>query len=430
MKNDFKISKYIVCVDDLDEKNILFNCATGSLMLLDKDKYSLLENNLIDKIDSSLIELLKKSKIIIPSECNEEVEYLKHIEKSTKNDEIYLTISPTFLCNFDCSYCFVNKSNSMINTTTLNSIINCIKSNNFNRDKMINIIWFGGETLLALDHIIEFTQKLERSISSNNIRASIVTNGYLLNQDVLVKLIRSHIKIIQITFDGNEYLHNKYRKTKCGKETYKQIMENIINLLSTNYDFVLNLRCNYFSDGADSDMIAEFVKDIAPIIQDDKRVNIQLKPIIDFSCSSNTKSFFDSYDNVELIKQAITKELPNQVIYNTVGLPKPKIKWCSSGEENMFNIGPSGELYFCKSQFGYKDKAIGYINEDGSISYNKNYDINVRNNYLLEKCLECKYLPLCMGGCKRLRVDKNKAICYWNEESIKNLIRRNLATWN
>lgn len=62
MKNDFKISKYIVCVDDLDEKNILFNCATGSLMLLDKDKYSLLENNLIDKIDSSLIELLKKVK--------------------------------------------------------------------------------------------------------------------------------------------------------------------------------------------------------------------------------------------------------------------------------------------------------------------------------------------------------------------------------
>ena len=50
------------------------------------------------------------------------------------------------------------------------------------------------------------------------------------------------------------------------------------------------------------------------------------------------------------------------------------------------------------------------------------------NGYLIndartEKCIECKLLPICMGGCMRNRLDSS-AQCYWSEKDIKEGLER------
>ena len=37
---------------------------------------------------------------------------------------------------------------------------------------------------------------------------------------------------------------------------------------------------------------------------------------------------------------------------------------------------------------------------------------------IVKKCLECRFLPICMGGCNRARLVSGMNPCYWTEEII------------
>lgn len=66
-------------------------------------------------------------------------------------------------------------------------------------------------------------------------------------------------------------------------------------------------------------------------------------------------------------------------------------------------------MFKCESYIDSDGKSVGYINEDGDIIENENailwdqiHFINLPQN---EKCKECKLLPICQGGCVRLRIE-------------------------
>ena len=70
-----------------------------------------------------------------------------------------------------------------------------------------------------------------------------------------------------------------------------------------------------------------------------------------------------------------------------------------------------------------KEQSIGYLNRDGKIIFNKNADIWKKsifeaNDEQSQKCLKCKLLPICMGGCNRARHVTGKNPCFWTEDLI------------
>lgn len=74
-------------------------------------------------------------------------------------------------------------------------------------------------------------------------------------------------------------------------------------------------------------------------------------------------------------------------------------------------IDPHGDLYKCWSDIGIIERRVSVL--DGNDA-----DVNstLLNDYMLydptedEKCKDCKYLPLCMGGCPHNRME-NLKIC-------------------
>ena len=103
-------------------------------------------------------------------------------------------------------------------------------------------------------------------------------------------------------------------------------------------------------------------------------------------------------------------------------LPSPTFGWCNAEMIHHYIIGKNGKLYLCDTLVGYE--TIGTLNNDGVIQYSnniKNIIYDVFKDDRTKKCMNCKILPICYGGCKRNRL-KNEAQCYWDDNMIKRLM--------
>ena len=85
---------------------------------------------------------------------------------------------------------------------------------------------------------------------------------------------------------------------------------------------------------------------------------------------------------------------------------------------NVFCVGINGELYKCEHDIGIQKHAVGNIRN--GLTYNK-YFLDFMDLPLPKKCLNCKILPVCMGGCPHRRLmNNNNTEC---DFTINNLIK-------
>ncbi|WP_343750137.1 radical SAM protein, partial [Paraclostridium ghonii] len=97
------------------------------------------------------------------------------------------------------------------------------------------ITWYGGEPLLAKDIIAEFSKRVIEITEREGVYFSsyIVTNGYLIDDEVIQIFKDSKITGAQITIDGPPIIHNKRRILKnSSDETFDKIVGNIKKLIA------------------------------------------------------------------------------------------------------------------------------------------------------------------------------------------------------
>ena len=73
----------------------------------------------------------------------------------------------------------------------------------------LSLGWFGGEPLLCFDTVVyPISQYAKQLCKKNKIRytSSITTNAYLLNEDIISKIIDIELFSYQITLDGDRKL--------------------------------------------------------------------------------------------------------------------------------------------------------------------------------------------------------------------------------
>lgn len=76
---------------------------------------------------------------------------------------------------------------------------------------------------------------------------------------------------------------------------------------------------------------------------------------------------------------------------------------CASDEFWVKMIDPSGELYRCWEKFGNPSKVVGNLLAK---KLNKFYYEYITATPLEnEGCINCNFLPVCMGGCPKFDVD-------------------------
>jgi len=223
-----KLSRYNHFINKND-KLYVYNSNSGAFAQTDKKFKEICEKVQADKNYTSkgkLFAEMKRSRIIVDNDTDELQEIVDLFVKAKQDDEnLIFTIAPTLNCNFNCPYCYENKTKTMLDDTQVWQLIDFIKSE-LEGKKRLGITWYGGEPLLAFNIIKTMSKELIEFCKTNKIdySAMMITNGYLLDISVILDLIDCKVTRVQITLDGNKEYHDK-----------KRFLPNGQGLLSKNY---------------------------------------------------------------------------------------------------------------------------------------------------------------------------------------------------
>lgn len=415
-----KLSQFTV-VADVCDGYLLFNTLNSGLIHLKEEEYKKLTEfmdygeNDSPKCKNAIISQLYEMNFVVDSERDEFKEVVdKYWAFRDSKDYIKVVIAPTTKCNFACKYCF-EKGNyqSDMNVETARKIANELKHNllQYNTNGL-GLIWYGGEPLLKWNIIEELTENLHLFCKNSGISftSSIVTNGFLINPDIIKELKQIGCTSIQITLDGGKEYHDNRRILKSGEGTYDTIISNIINC-SNVLETTVRINIDKRNIQGIKRLLDEFVKaGLNDII-------IFFAPIESNLIVRNddiyTKEEFASIQ-MELLQYSLSIGLQKKLT-----LPTPNFGFCEAVSRNFYLFDPDGDNFLCWENVGRKEYS----------SSNKEKYLELRdyfvNTYSFHErvCEKCNVFPLCLGGCPQKKLDGAVETCSTLKYNIKDFLR-------
>ena len=406
MKEKFKSSFYNI-YKNKDGINEVFNTFTKADVIFDDWLFDCLNDGNFENVDSDTITELLNLGFIVPSYVDEfQIIKNSYIDYRKKKEKLLITLVPTFMCNFRCKYCFEGSTpksnNQIIDYETLKKYAEL----NFDKFKHVHITLFGGEPLLCHEKNVDFYKYIKKmcELNGQTYSSSIATNAYLLNEKCISELIEiCNCQTFQITIDGCRRTHNMLRGLAGVKPTYDVVLNNFRTLLKYNSigDLNIVLRVNLFNNTIDevNELLEEFTED------EKQRFSIYFRYIY------NTKEFKEKNENEINLNEFY--ELAKKQGFSINGNRKFSFYHCEGdGAEEQIHILPNLKVYKCINDMTYEKSYIGDINPHGEILFNDK--IHIWNDYSFfedKKCRECKYLPMCWGGCPLIYKKSNRRVC-------------------
>lgn len=400
----WRLSKYALFTENPNNSNEIFyvNTLFRKFCILTKEEFKLLFNFNNSIIEIKTLNKFIKEKIIVNFD---ELAYLKAgiINNAYFIKDISITICTTLNCNFDCIYCFEKHRVGKMSLEVQNKSIELIKKTlEITGANKLRIHWFGGEPLLYPDVIDHISKELISFCKEKNIfyTASIMTNGYLLTQEIADLLYNLKVNKYQITIDGIGKTHDYTRHLVNGQGTYDKIIENLKKIkIHGRIDIRNTLHENN----------KEEANEVKKIINEIK--NNTGNDLFYYTALVNYNDNLKNKDNqIKLLSQQIENEkCPKRGFNIPVGTN------CSAQNVGRFTIDEKGKLYKCRDELR-EEYHFGDINTwdpANPILTAENPDMitcYLNSIYGLEdeECRECVWVPFCRGGCAKFRLFYNK----------------------
>lgn len=351
-------------------------------------------------------------------------DYLKELKQryfgNTKvSNDLSLTIAPTLKCNFRCIYCFENKRKESMSAKTQKDLLKFV-TDNLPKKGILNITWFGGEPLLALSTIEFLSKQMNRICKEKKAKYNndcIITNGYLLSAENAKKLKDLGITTAQITLDGPPEIHNKRRPLANGRGTFQVVLDNI----KTSSNILrIKVRVNIDKSNLDAIHLLQQLFDENEI----QKVHIYPGHVQAFTqackniapmCMSD-KEFIKYNWEFELFQLSKGRYIPDY--------PVLRYGFCIATNPNGFVVAPSGALFKCWNEIAFSEKfSVGSV--PGKTTKEIQENLEKWNNWSPfdnKRCVKCKYLPLCMGGCPYTAMTFHRLDCSRYKKYLEEII--------
>lgn len=374
----------------------LYNSENSVLAEISELLYSQLYNRDFSSISQETFNSLKEKRIIV--EENEAYLFyhkvkMQFLSNAYNKEAISLVIVPYTGCNFACPYCFEEKKNPALITEEIeDGIISFLSTHPSAKD--IDLTWYGGEPLIAFKNIKSLYTKIKNETTLNIGNHSIVTNGYLINSEILDFFKETHLRSMQITLDGIQEHHDQTRYLKHSKKgTFNKIIENIHLVTEKLPDCHLSVRVNVDKNNAD-----DFVIMLNDLYSHFDSPNFKVYP--GFIREETKDKCSLCYQSIKADETVHFYETLKEKGANVNFFPAKANKGCMINKLNSYIIGPNGEIYKCWNDVSNPDKIVGNILEK-EIS-NK----ILMSRYMMAvspfedyRCKECLLFPICSGGC-------------------------------
>lgn len=317
------------------------------------------------------------------------------------------------LCNLDCEYCFYLDKTELfpgskfrMSDELLNKHIKGYIESQPLQCKEVSFAWQGGEpTLMGLDfykRAVELQQQYKRP--GMQISNALQTNGTKLDAD-WCKFLKANNFLVGISLDGAGELHNRYRKTKGGKGSFDQVKRGLDHLLEEGTEFnVLTVVQRHNGDhplrvyNGLKDLGAEHLQFI-PIVERVGERGVSPRSVLPDQFGNFLIAIFEEWrksDIGRIFVQHFDTALSTSMGYlDTLCVHARQCGRSVALEHN-------GNVYSCDHYVNPSD-LIGNISKqryvdmiDGEVQTNFG---EAKQKELASKCLKCKVLYLCNGGC-------------------------------
>lgn len=137
------------------------------------------------------------------------------------------------LCQMACDYCFYHDlaeygapANTRMSQKTARQLIARVKESGARR---VHFAFQGGEPLLwGQEHFDDFFEDVKEA--GLDATYAVQTNGLILTDPVYCRIFAEHDVLVGISLDGDRALHDMARKTPDGKGTYERVRSGIEQL--------------------------------------------------------------------------------------------------------------------------------------------------------------------------------------------------------
>src|SRR6266566_3038462 len=218
----------------------LMNTLTDAQLVVSPDVAALLERTSFDALTDSereAVDLLSENGFFVSDyemDRRRMADYFHSIKHN--GEELHITVLTTLQCNFACGYCYqgdredFNQFADKMTLETSARIAAWIESElDRLRPEKFAMTFFGGEPLLNLPVVYDLAERTWAATQARGIRQSlsIITNGLLLTEDVVDRLVPRGLRGVKITLDGDRETHDRMRPLRGGQGTFDRIVANV-----------------------------------------------------------------------------------------------------------------------------------------------------------------------------------------------------------
>lgn len=389
----------------------VFNTLNGSILFVDEEMKTILQQGDFGKLKKEDIETLKRLGFLIDDDLDE-----KRVLSFRLKSLIYsprkasFSVLPTYACNLACPYCY--EGSGTINRGTMsedmvNQVIQGIKAYCLgNGIQNMGLTLYGGEPLLHKKASLKLVLNLGKWAEEQGIiyKSNMITNGTLIDNDMFSEFY-PFLEMVQLTLDGPQLSHDKKRIQKNGEGTYEKIMESI--KIAREHDILVMLRIQVSKDTIKT--MDELFQDLRERnIHKDEGIHTYVFPLMDINdvCSSYASLCSEEDAHILPTLWRTARKYGLEMVSKPIQVFLSP--YCSFASNHSFLIDALGDVYKCVSVVGDTQFKAGHMSEKGLTGITPEwYAFTVRDPTDIDMCQDCQLLPLCGGGCAHRAYQKH-----------------------
>lgn len=261
---------------------------------------------------------------------------------------------------------------------------------------------------------------LRQQVGDSNIQFSIITNGSLINDELIHKMTRDwNISQIQITLDGTDKEYAK-RKNYVGlADPFRTVLQNILLAIQTGIRTVIRLNYDY-NNYSDIVKLIDLLGETLPHAE-----NLRVYAYHLFS--ADTKNPVDQNREKEWLA------IQNALILHGFTTPEQafslstKRTRCFACQTKGFVITPDGVLFKCPMAIADANAKVGDIWNGITNEAVMDCWCNIE---LKTQCHTCVFMPVCQGGCRAGELGYSSERCFPQKEFVDEMLRQRLRRPN
>lgn len=410
-----KLSRYITTVPNYPKQGsyLLHHNRTQAKIVINEELKSLLDR-LKERGDeyqassdeTKYLEALKPSGFVLDSQIDE-ARQLDHWLNQIRYNATALEslISVTYECNFACPYCIQEgikgRKLRMDEEMAKKTAVWLLHKAEHLRVEELTPTYYGGEPLMNVA-AIETISKMMLNYAEKKgkiYRLRMITNGSLLTEKVLQRLLPLGFEGAKITLDGPKAVHDKKRPFVGGRSSFDVIMDNIENAIDR-----VGIKINFNFDHDNAKYFPALLDELEERGLKDRILELELSPLVGNYEAKNV-TYQVQQGCLSLAQKGMTElmvDLKRQTQERGFKTkPAMGVNICEVMQnEGFVIIDPLGSIYRCPALVGRKEFETGTVdNPEFNALYTKMMTMDMWKD---ENCYECQFAPMCAGGCRYL----------------------------